>query len=84
MDKTLLKDQEDLLTMMERGIRNNINQNNLKTPSEYYSTNSFFNMGDIRDILKIAKLINAEDTEDIKRPISIHQKYSKTGREYNN
>ena len=39
---------------------------------------------DIRDILKIAKLINAEDTEDIKRLISIHQKYSKTGREYNN
>ena len=40
---------------------------------------------DIRDILKIAKLINAEDTEeDIKRLISIRQKYSKTGREYNN
>ena len=39
---------------------------------------------DIRDVLKIAKLCNAADTEeDIKRLISIHQKYHKTGREYN-
>jgi hypothetical protein len=70
--------------------------------SEYYSTkklpqniivqiaSSIWKSGsrDIRDILKIAKLINAEDTdEDYLQRIqmkSIHQKYSKTGREYNN
>jgi len=39
---------------------------------------------DIRDVLKIAKLCNPSDTEeDINRLISIHQKYRKTGREYN-
>jgi hypothetical protein len=39
---------------------------------------------DIRDVLKIAKLCNPVDTEeDINRLISIHQKYSKTGKEYN-
>ena len=39
---------------------------------------------DIRDVLKIAKLCNAADTEeDINRLISIHQKYRKTGKEYN-
>jgi hypothetical protein len=39
---------------------------------------------DIRDVLKIAKLCNPTDTdEDINRLISIHQKYRKTGREYN-
>jgi MoxR-like ATPase len=39
---------------------------------------------DIRDVLKIAKLCNAVDTEeDINRLISIHQKYRKTGKEYN-
>jgi len=39
---------------------------------------------DIRDVLKIAKLCNPADTqEDIDRLISIHQKYRKTGREYN-
>ncbi len=39
---------------------------------------------DIRDVLKIAKLCNPTDTEeDINRLISIHQKYHKTGREYN-
>jgi len=39
---------------------------------------------DIRDVLKIAKLCNAADTEeDIRRLMSIHQKYRKTGREYN-
>jgi replication-associated recombination protein RarA len=38
----------------------------------------------IRDVLKIAKLRNPTDTEeDINRLISIHQKYRKTGREYN-
>jgi MoxR-like ATPase len=39
---------------------------------------------DIRDVLKIAKLCNISDTEeDVNRLISIHQKYRKTGREYN-
>jgi replication-associated recombination protein RarA len=39
---------------------------------------------DIRDVLKIAKLCNTNDKEeDINRLISIHQKYHKTGREYN-
>jgi holliday junction DNA helicase RuvB len=39
---------------------------------------------DIRDVLKIAKLCNPADTEeDINRLISIHQKYRKTGKEYN-
>jgi hypothetical protein len=39
---------------------------------------------DIRDILKIAKLCNPMDIgEDINRLILIHQKYRKTGREYN-
>ena len=37
---------------------------------------------DIRDVLKIAKLCNPADTEEhINRLISIHQKYSKTGKE---
>ena len=40
--------------------------------------------GDIRDVLKIAKLCNPSDAEeDISRLISIHQKYHKTGKEYN-
>jgi hypothetical protein len=39
---------------------------------------------EIRDVLKISKLSNPADTEeDVKRLISIHQKYRKTGREYN-
>jgi MoxR-like ATPase len=39
---------------------------------------------DIRDVLKIAKLCNPTDTEeDIHRLILIHQKYRKTGKEYN-
>jgi hypothetical protein len=39
---------------------------------------------DIRDVLKIAKLCNPADTEeDINRLIFIHQKYGKTGNEYN-
>jgi hypothetical protein len=39
---------------------------------------------DIRDVLKIAKLCNPTDTEeDINRLISIHQKFRKTGKEYN-
>jgi replication-associated recombination protein RarA len=39
---------------------------------------------DIRDVLKIAKLCNPSDTEDdISILISIHQKYQKTGKNYN-
>jgi Holliday junction DNA helicase RuvB len=39
---------------------------------------------DIRDVLKIGKLCNPADTEDdIYRLISIHQKYRKTGKEFN-
>ncbi len=39
---------------------------------------------DMRDVLKIPKLCNAADTEeDVSRLISIHQKYHKTGKEYN-
>ena len=39
---------------------------------------------DIRDVLKIAKLCNPSDgEEDISRLISIHQKYQKTGKDYN-
>jgi Holliday junction resolvasome RuvABC ATP-dependent DNA helicase subunit len=39
---------------------------------------------DIRDVLKISKLCTSADTEeDINRLISIHQKYRKTGKEYN-
>jgi hypothetical protein len=39
---------------------------------------------DIRDVLKIAKLCNPEDTEeDINRLITISQKYRKSGKEYN-
>jgi MoxR-like ATPase len=39
---------------------------------------------DIRDVLKIAKLCNPSDgEEDITRLISIHQKYPKTGNDYN-
>jgi hypothetical protein len=38
----------------------------------------------IRDVLKIAKLCDPNDTEeDINRLISIHQKYRKMGKEYN-
>jgi MoxR-like ATPase len=47
---------------------------------------SVWKMGskDIRDVLKIAKLCNPADTEeDITRLISIHQKYSKSSKEYN-
>src|SRR5918911_1231224 len=39
---------------------------------------------DIRDVLKIAKLCNHSDTEeDVTRLIAIHQKYHKTGNDYN-
>jgi hypothetical protein len=39
---------------------------------------------DIRDVLRIAKLCNPSDgEEDITRLISIHQRYHKTGKDYN-
>jgi holliday junction DNA helicase RuvB len=39
---------------------------------------------DIRDVLKISKLCNPTDgEEDISRLVYIHQKYHKTGKEYN-
>jgi hypothetical protein len=39
---------------------------------------------DTRDVLKIAKLCNPADAqEDIIRLISIHDKYHKTGNDYN-
>jgi MoxR-like ATPase len=39
---------------------------------------------DIRDVLKIARLCNPSDgEEDIARLISIHEKYHKTGKDYN-
>jgi len=39
---------------------------------------------DIRDVLKISKLCNPSDgEEDLTRLISIHQKYHKTGNDYN-
>jgi hypothetical protein len=39
---------------------------------------------DIRDVLKIAKLCNTSDgEEDLTRLISIHQKYRKSGNDYN-
>src|SRR4051794_18211865 len=38
---------------------------------------------DIRDVLKIAKLCNPCDGEDISRLINIHRKYRKTGNGYN-
>ena len=47
---------------------------------------SVWKMGsrDIRDVLKIAKLCNPSDgEEEVARLISIHQKYRKTGNDYN-
>ncbi len=38
---------------------------------------------DIRDVLKIAKLCNPRDSEEDINRLLIHQKYRKTGREYN-
>jgi MoxR-like ATPase len=137
IDKMPMKDQEGLLTMMERGefvstkIRNTktvranivifVTSNGTERLSkpllsrftifeipeytyEEFKTisiriikklpqntiiqiaSSVWKMGsrDIRDVLKIAKLCNPADTEeDINRLIFIHQKYRKTGREYN-
>jgi Holliday junction resolvasome RuvABC ATP-dependent DNA helicase subunit len=137
IDKMALKDQEGLLTMMERGeftttkVRNtqkvkaNIvlfatsnSTERLSNPllsrftvfeiPEYtyeefegialrlitklhpnavvQIASSVWKIGsrDIRDVLKIAKLCNTSDgEEDLTRLISIHQKYRKTGNDYN-
>jgi MoxR-like ATPase len=132
IDKMLLKDQEGLLTMMEREEFTITKFRNTQTNIVIFATSntiqrlskpllsrftifeipeytyeefetvsiriisklpqniivqiasSIWKSGsrDIRDILKIAKLMTTD--EDIKRLISIYQKYSKTGREYNN
>jgi replication-associated recombination protein RarA len=137
IDKMPIKDQEGLLTMMERGSFTSTKVRNTKTvkanmvifstsnsterlskplisrftvfeiPEYTYEefeaisvriikklpqsiviqiASSVWKSGsrDIRDVLKIAKLCNPKDTEqDINRLISIHQKYRKTGRDYN-
>jgi replication-associated recombination protein RarA len=137
IDKMPVKDQEGLLTMMERGSFTSTKVRNTKTvkanmvifstsnsterlskpllsrftvfeiPEYTYEefeaisvrlikklpqntviqiASSFWKGGsrDIRDVLKIAKLSNPKDTEqDIARLISIHQKYHKTGNDYN-
>ena len=137
IDKMPIKDQEGLLTMMERGNFTSTKVRNTKTvkanmvvfatsngterlskpllsrftvleiPQYTYPefegistrivnklprstviqiASSVWKAGsrDIRDVLKIAKLCNHSDTEeDITRLISIHQKYRKTGNDYN-
>jgi MoxR-like ATPase len=137
IDKMSMKDQEGLLTMMERGEFTSTKVRNTKTvkanvvifatsnsierlskpllsrftvfevPKYTYEefeaisvrilkklpqntiiqiASSVWKTGsrDIRDVLKIAKLCNTADTEeDITRLITIHQKYRKTGNEYN-
>jgi Holliday junction resolvasome RuvABC ATP-dependent DNA helicase subunit len=137
IDKMPVKDQEGLLTMMERGSFTSTKVRNTKTvkanvvifatsnsidrlskpllsrftvfeiPEYAYEefegialrlikklhpnvviqiASSVWKMGskDIRDVLKIAKLCSPADTEeDINRLITIHQKYRKTGNEYN-
>jgi replication-associated recombination protein RarA len=137
IDKMPIKDQEGLLTMMERGSFTSTKVRNIQTvkadmvifatsnsterlskpllsrftvfeiPEYSYPefeaisvrilkklphntviqiASSVWKTGsrDIRDVLKIAKLCNAADTEgDVSRLISIHQKYRKTGKEYN-
>jgi len=137
IDKMPMKDQEGLLTMMERGNFTNTKVRNTKTvkanivifatsnsierlskpllsrftvfqiPEYSYPefeaisvrivkklpqntviqiVSSVWKLGsrDIRDVLKIAKLCNPSDgEEDISRLLSIHQKYRKTGKEYN-
>jgi holliday junction DNA helicase RuvB len=138
IDKMPMKDQEGLLTMMERGNFTSTKVRNTKTvkadivifatsnsterlskpllsrftvfeiPEYSYPefeaisvriiknlppniviqiASSLWKAGsrDIRDVLKIAKLCNPSDAEeDITRLISIHQKYYKTGKDYNN
>jgi replication-associated recombination protein RarA len=137
IDKMSIKDQEGLLTMMERGSFTSTKVRNTRTvkadmvifatsngterlskpllsrftvfeiPSYTYEefegialrlikklhpnvviqiASSVWKTGsrDIRDVLKIAKLCNPSDgEEDINRLISIHQKYHKTGNDYN-
>jgi holliday junction DNA helicase RuvB len=137
IDKMPIKDQEGLLTMMERGSFTSTKVRNTRTvkanmiifatsnsterlskpllsrftvfeiPEYTYEefeaisvrlikklpqntviqiASSVWKSGsrDIRDVLKIAKLCNPKDTEqDINRLISIHQKYHKTGNDYN-
>ncbi len=137
IDKMPMKDQEGLLTMMERGNFTSTKVRNTKTVKAniviFATSNSIERLSkpllsrftvfqipeysypefeaisvriikklpqntviqiassvwktgsrDIRDVLKIAKLCNAVDTEeDISRLILIHQKYRKTGMEYN-
>ena len=137
IDKMPIKDQEGLLTMMERGNFTSTKVRNTKTvktnvvifatsnsterlskpllsrftvfeiPEYTYPefegistrivnklpqntviqiASSVWKSGsrDIRDVLKVAKLCNpADGEEDITRLISIHQKYRKTGNNYN-
>jgi len=137
IDKMPIKDQEGLLTMMERGEFTSTKVRNTKTvkanivifatsnsterlskpllsrftvfeiPEYTYEefegialritkklhpnaviqiASSVWKTGsrDIRDVLKIAKLCNTSDgEEDISRLISRHQKYRKSGNEYN-
>jgi Holliday junction resolvasome RuvABC ATP-dependent DNA helicase subunit len=137
IDKMAMKDQEGLLTMMERAAFTSTKVRNTKTvkadiaifatsnstdrlskpllsrftvleiPEYTYEefeaisvriikklpqntiiqiASSVWKSGskDIRDVLKIAKLCNRSDgEEDITRLISIHQKYRKTGKDYN-
>jgi holliday junction DNA helicase RuvB len=137
IDKMAMKDQEGLLTMMERGEFVSTKVRNTKTvkanvvifatsntterlskpllsrftifeiPEYTYEqfeaisiriikklhqnaviqiASSVWKTGsrDIRDVLKTSKLCNSADTEqDITRLISIHQKYRKTGNDYN-
>jgi replication-associated recombination protein RarA len=137
IDKMAMKDQEGLLTMMERGEFVSTKVRNTKTvkagvvifatsngterlskpllsrfavfeipPYSYEEfegialrivkklhpntviqiASSVWKTGsrDIRDVLKIAKLCNLSDGEDdMTRLIFIHQKYRKTGKEYN-
>ena len=137
IDKMSMKDQEGLLTMMERGEFTSTKVRNTKTVKAniviFASSNSTERLSkpllsrftvfeipecsyeefeaiavriskklpqnaviqiapsvwksgsrDIRDVSKIAKLCNPSDgEEDISRLILIHQKYRKTGKEYN-
>jgi len=137
IDKMPIKDQEGLLTMMERGSFTSTKVRNTKTvkadmvifatsnsterlskpllsrftvfeiPEYTYPefeaisvriikklpqntviqiASSVWKTGskDIRDVLKIAKLCNLSDVEeDITRLISIHQKYHRSGKDYN-
>src|SRR5689334_18185619 len=137
IDKMPIKDQEGLLTMMERGEFTSTKVRNTQTvkanmvifatsnsterlskpllsrftvfevPEYTYEefeaisvriikklpqntiiqiASAVWKMGsrDIRDVLKIAKLCTPSDgEEDVSRLISIHQKYHKTGKDYN-